>query len=55
MSGDIAMQSSNLGKFILRNVVVIIVIINVIFRVMSVCNFRRLLGASIAYAERVSE
>jgi len=43
MSGDIAMQSSNLGKFILRNVVVInVIIINVIvLRVMSVCNSRR--------------
>jgi len=45
MSGDIAMQSSNLGKFTLKNVVVILfVIINVIviaLHIMSVCNFRR--------------
>jgi len=42
MSGDIATQISILGKFTLRNVVVVI-IINVIvaLRVMSVCNFRR--------------
>jgi len=41
MSGDIAMQSFNLGKFILRNVIVIIINVIVALRVMSVCNFRR--------------
>jgi len=39
------MQSSNLSKFTLRNVVVVVVIIIVIIvialRVMSICNFRR--------------
>jgi len=30
MSRDIAMQSSNLGKFTLRNVVIVIIIINVV-------------------------
>jgi len=41
MSRGIAMQSSNLGKFILRNVVVVIINVIVAFRIMSVCNFRR--------------
>jgi len=40
MSGDIAMQSSNLGKFTLKNIVIIINII-VALHVMSACNFRR--------------
>jgi len=35
------MQNFNLGKFTLRNVVVIINVIVIALRVMSVCNFRR--------------
>jgi len=35
------MQSLNLSKFTLRNVIVIIIINVIALRVMSVCNFRR--------------